>query len=34
MASVRFPKELLDDFEQLIRFNLEHVDMGVPDSIH
>lgn len=33
-ASVRFPKELLDDFEQLIRFNLEHVDMAPPDSIH
>jgi hypothetical protein len=33
-ASVRFPKELLEDFEQLIRFNLEHVNMGVPGSIH
>jgi hypothetical protein len=32
-ASVRFPKELLEDFEQLIRFNLEHVDMDEPDSI-
>jgi len=32
-ASVRFPKELLENFEQLIRFNLEHVDMDEPDSI-
>jgi len=33
-ASVRFPKDLLKEFEQLIRFNLEHVDMAPPDSIH
>ena len=32
-VSVRFPKELLEDFEQMIRFNLEHVDMDEPDSI-
>ncbi len=32
-ASLRFPKELLEDFEQIIRFNLEHVGMDEPDSI-
>ena len=32
-ASVRFPKELLEVFEQLIRFNLEHVDTDKPDSV-
>jgi hypothetical protein len=32
-ASVRFPKEHLEDFEQLIRFTLEHVDLYEPSTI-
>lgn len=33
IASVAFPSELLAEFEQLIRFNLEHVDLYEPNTI-
>lgn len=33
IASVAFASELLGDFEQLIRFNLEHVDLYEPNTL-
>lgn len=33
-ASVTFPKELLNRFEQLVRFTIDHVETTAPNSIH